>query len=361
VILGNLDFILESQTAPEILQPELQGIKRACNIATVLARQLLDFSRQHVPTLQLVDVNETIGSLGKMLQHLVGRDITVVTQLDADDAVVLARSGALDQILVNLASNARDAIRKYGTLKISTRNVPPVRPTDRGGFDGRDIVIEVTDDGIGMSLASSKRRPDRSRSGQPKVTAPRSRSYGRWRVCVSRTGPTPCRSGNRCVEPQRGRMIRDWLGFSKKSEVKAMFPAGRGVAAPLTILIVDSSAMLRTMLKRVSQLSGIPIATILEASDRAGAFDVLAKCPVDALFVNVDASDGEGMELLRAVQARPEWSRIVRVATGMQSTIGVHGELAALRVRGTLETPFTPDRIRELLWDLISGGPSRVQ
>ncbi len=148
VILGNLDFILESETAPDILQPELQGIKRACNIATLLARQLLDFSREHVPTLQLIDVNQTIGSLSTMLQHLVGRDIIVHTQLEADDAVVLARSGAIDQILVNLASNARDAIRKHGTLKISTRNVPAA-----GHGDGDDIVIEVTDDGVGMSPA----------------------------------------------------------------------------------------------------------------------------------------------------------------------------------------------------------------
>jgi DNA-binding NarL/FixJ family response regulator len=132
------------------------------------------------------------------------------------------------------------------------------------------------------------------------------------------------------------------------------------VPAPLTILIVDSSAMLRTMLKRVTQLSGIPIATILEASDRAEALDVLAKCPVDALFVNVDAIGGEGMELLRVVLAHREWSRVVRVATGAQSTVGVHDELAALRVRGVLETPFTPERIRELLWDLISGGSSQV-
>ena len=158
VILGNLDFILESETAPDILQPELQGIKRACNIAGLLARQLLEFSREHVPTLQLVDVNDTITGLTTMLQHLVGRDITVVTDLRADDAVVLARNGAIDQILVNLASNARDAIRGCGTLTISTRNVPPLRVADRvGGFDGRDVVIEVSDDGIGMAPALQSR------------------------------------------------------------------------------------------------------------------------------------------------------------------------------------------------------------
>ena len=73
-----------------------------------------------------------------------------------------------------------------------------------------------------------------------------------------------------------------------------MTPVNPGVAAPLTILIVDSSAMQRTMLKRVMQLSGIPIATILEASDRPEALDVLDKCPVDALFVSVDSAAVEG-------------------------------------------------------------------
>ena len=65
---------------------------------------------------------------------------------------------ATENTLAEGACNARDAIRQRGTLTLSTRNVPPVRPSDRiGGFDGRDLVIEVTDDGIGMSPALQAR------------------------------------------------------------------------------------------------------------------------------------------------------------------------------------------------------------
>jgi PAS domain S-box-containing protein len=157
VILGNLDFIIESETAPDILQPELQGIKRACHTATTLTRQLLDFGSERAPALQLVDVNETIATLSTMLQHLVGRDIRVVTALEAEDAVILSRAGALDQILVNLASNARDAIQKDGTLTIATRNGQPAASTLHRRCAAGEIVIEVTDDGAGMSPALQAR------------------------------------------------------------------------------------------------------------------------------------------------------------------------------------------------------------
>jgi len=63
----------------------------------------------------------------------------------------------------------------------------------------------------------------------------------------------------------------------------------------------------------------------------------------------------EGMELLRAVQAHGEWSAMVRVATGTTDAGAPHDELAALRVRGVMETPFRSERVRELLWDLIAG------
>jgi PAS domain S-box-containing protein len=153
VILGNLDFILESATAPPTLHPELYNIQRAGRMAEVLAQQLLEFSRDSRAAVELVDVHRTLAALATTVQHLVGREVVVSTVLRAEDDLVLARRGVLDQIVYNLASNARDAISGRGTLTITTRNArlaPP--PLGRPGVVEDDtLIVEVTDSGAGMT------------------------------------------------------------------------------------------------------------------------------------------------------------------------------------------------------------------
>jgi PAS domain S-box-containing protein len=153
VILGNLDFILDSATAPSTLHPELYSIQRAGRMAEVLAQQLLEFTRDSRPAVELVDMHRTLQALATTVQHLVGREIVVTTQLRAEDDLVLARRGVFDQIIVNLASNARDAIGGRGRITIATRNArvaPP--PGGRAGIVDNDVLIlEVTDSGAGMT------------------------------------------------------------------------------------------------------------------------------------------------------------------------------------------------------------------
>jgi DNA-binding NarL/FixJ family response regulator len=126
-----------------------------------------------------------------------------------------------------------------------------------------------------------------------------------------------------------------------------------GVAGPLTILIVDRSPMRRAMLKRVRQLSGVPIATIVEAAGRRGALDAPARGPVNALFVEVDPVEPDGIDLLRAVHDRDEWRHVVCVATGAGPARSTATQSPALPLRGTLEMPFTAPRIRELLSNVL--------
>jgi PAS domain S-box-containing protein len=105
VMVGNLDFILESN-APSTILPELEGIKKAGDIAMALARQLLNLASTTISSPQRLDAHTTIASLSTMLRHVVGRQIKIETSLNAGDATILARFGVLDQILVNLVTNA---------------------------------------------------------------------------------------------------------------------------------------------------------------------------------------------------------------------------------------------------------------
>ena len=137
VMVLNLDFILESQPGATVL-PELEGMKRAAELARGLAARVLEHSRASGAAPQRVDVNASIASLIRVLQRLAGPNIVLATNLRADMAVVLARFGVLDQILVNLVGNARDAIHGSGTVVIETRTI------------GDRLVLAVSDDGEGV-------------------------------------------------------------------------------------------------------------------------------------------------------------------------------------------------------------------
>ena len=109
LILGNAEFLLESTSEPAARR-EIGAIKNAGIAAGDLSRQLLQLSRSSASTRQRVDVNSSIDSLRNGLQRLLGRRLNLVTRLEAEHAAILAPSGAIDQIIVNLVANARDAM-----------------------------------------------------------------------------------------------------------------------------------------------------------------------------------------------------------------------------------------------------------
>ena len=125
-----------------------------------------------------------------------------------------------------------------------------------------------------------------------------------------------------------------------------------GIAAPLTMLIVDRSPMQRAMLKRVLQLSAVPIAAIVDTPHHADALAQLASAPVHALFVGVDPPGDHGLELLRVVVQRDEWRQVVCVATGAHPVAALAHQ-PSLPPHRTLETPFTVAGVREVLRELI--------
>ena len=126
-----------------------------------------------------------------------------------------------------------------------------------------------------------------------------------------------------------------------------------GVQKPLNILIVDDSAMMRAMLKRVTQLSGVPIAQILEASNGREALAVLEAHPVDVLFTDINMPEMNGVELLRQVNQRPDWQAILRVVVSTDGSTARRVELSSLKVRCCVEKPFRPEMVRDVLSELI--------
>lgn len=122
----------------------------------------------------------------------------------------------------------------------------------------------------------------------------------------------------------------------------------------LTILIVDDSAMMRSMLKRAAAASGAPIGQVLEASNGREALEVLTTKTVDALFTDLNMPEMGGAELLRHVKERRDLDRLLRVVVSTDGTTERRMELSALGVRCCIEKPFKPEIIRDLLGELIA-------
>ncbi len=120
VILGNADLLLET-TPTGVQQHYAEQIKKATRRAAELTRQLLAFSRKQILHPAILDLNAVVRDVGKILQRLIGEDVQIVTDLETSLDSTLADRGQIEQILMNLATNARDAMPNGGTFTIRTR------------------------------------------------------------------------------------------------------------------------------------------------------------------------------------------------------------------------------------------------
>lgn len=128
------------------------------------------------------------------------------------------------------------------------------------------------------------------------------------------------------------------------------------VGAAPNVLIVDDSAMMRTLIKRVTAMVDVPIGTIFEAANGREALDVLEHQPVDCVFTDINMPVMNGAELLKAMLERPEWRHIVRVIISTDGSSARRAEMADLNVKAYVEKPFRPEVMRDVLCDLRSAG-----
>ncbi len=155
--------ILKMKTANGELQTYVEQILTASQKATELVQNLLAFSRQQAINLKPLSINGTITATQKLLQRLVTEDITIKTVLSPDDITVMADQSQIDQILFNLATNARDAMPNGGTLTIATKAAvldDEFRRFHGYGKPGRYAFLSVSDTGAGMDEATRERAFD---------------------------------------------------------------------------------------------------------------------------------------------------------------------------------------------------------
>lgn len=155
-IRGHADLLRED-LPDDIGITEIDGINDAAQRAGALTRQLLAFSRQQVMQLQVLDINAVVTQMHNLLRRLIGDNITLVTRLDANAAAIEADRAQLEQVLMNLVLNARDAMPKGGELTIRTANAVLTEiDAERSPFvkPGHYVLLLVSDEGVGMDAAT---------------------------------------------------------------------------------------------------------------------------------------------------------------------------------------------------------------
>lgn len=133
-------------------------------------------------------------------------------------------------------------------------------------------------------------------------------------------------------------------------------PEINNAAAPAApnILVVDDSAVMRTMIKRAAALTGLPLGQIFEAADGQAALGVLAREHVDALFTDINMPVMTGIELLREMDGNDRWRQILRVVISTDGSDPRRAEADALNVRFYVNKPFRPEVMRDVLSSLTA-------
>ena len=154
IIIGYSQMVKEDDLLPAELRENLDQVLAAARRAEDLTRQLLTFSRKKVLQPRTADLNEVVAGISKMLQRIIGEDITLIVEHAEGPSLVVAGEGLIEQVLLNLAINARDAMPKGGRLSIATGRITSDQAGVQGqllGSKGEFVWLRIADTGCGMT------------------------------------------------------------------------------------------------------------------------------------------------------------------------------------------------------------------
>src|SRR6202522_761438 len=159
VINGYTEVLLEQLEKDSSMHSKVQSIQQSADRAATLTRQLLAFSRKQLLELKVVDVNTVVGDMERLLRPLIGENIELVTRLSTQTGRTRADAGQLEQVIMNLVVNAKDAMPEGGKLTVQTADVTARQSFSERRFiqPGRYTVISVSDTGHGMDKETQSR------------------------------------------------------------------------------------------------------------------------------------------------------------------------------------------------------------
>src|SRR6267378_3111158 len=351
-ILGCTQLLLHATPPEDARREDVEEIKNAGLRAAELTRQLLAFSRRQVLAPKLLDMNAVVANMDKMLRRLIGEDVALVTQLAADLGPVSADPGQLEQVLLNLAVNARDAMPQGGRLTIETANVVLTEEYSERHHrlpPGQYVLLAVSDTGVGMDEATQKHL------FEPFFTT-KEVGKGTGLGLATVYG----------IVKQSGGYIWVYSESGHGTTVKIYLPRVPGVAeAPVpvteptpvrggdeTVLLVEDAAPVRTLARRSLEARGY---RVLEAPDGPAALALSASHGggIDILVNDVVMPGMSGRELAERLAPQRPTMKVLYTSGYTDDTMVRQGVLNA--GVAFLQKPFVPDTLTRKVREVLDG------
>ena len=353
VILFHANVIETELGSAAALGEDARWIREAAERATTLTRQLLAFSRRQTIKPEVLNLNETVRSMEKMLRRLIGEDIDLRVGLAADLASVEADVSQVEQVILNIAVNARDAMPEGGRLVIETSNTevdeaeaarrPPMRA-------GRYVMMTFADTGTGMDDNT------RTHAFEPFFTT---KEFGKGTGLGLATVYGIVKQSNGFIwldsEPGAGTTLRVFLPRMDRPTTSRRLETGERAdrrGAGETVLVVEDDDMVRKLARRILERAGY---RVLEAADGGEALLVAESSNdrIDLLLTDVIMPSINGRELARRLLASRPTMKVAFTSGYTDDVIARHGVLDP--GVSLVEKPFSAHSLTRVVRDVLDG------
>ncbi len=350
VIAGRGHLLLAGMPPGDPGRRNVELIQQTAERAAVMTRQLLAFSRKQILTPKVLDLSTIVTGIQPILQRLIGENIDLVVEPSATPAWAKVDPGQVEQVIMNLAVNARDAMPEGGRLTFRTAHVTIDEAYARshmGVEAGPTVLLEVSDTGTGMTAEVQ------SHIFEPFFTTkPVGRGTGLGLATVY--GIVKQSGGHIDVssEPGRGSTFQIYLPLAEEAESEALAetPASRHAGGSETVLLVEDEEDVRELAREILTLMGY---TVLTASEPAEALRISLEHTgvIDLLVTDVVMPGMSGRQLADRLTAERPGLKVMFMSGYTDNAIVHHGVLEP----GTafVQKPFTPESLTRKVRDVL--------
>ncbi len=349
VINGYCDLILNRLQPGDPFFKEINQIYSAGKRASSLTNQLLAFSRKQIIQPHILNLNSQVQELEKMLRRLIGEDIELFTDLDAELGYVKMDPGQFDQIIMNIVVNARDAMPKGGKLTIETANVVLDREYIRSHAQvkpGKYVMLAISDTGIGMT-------PEVMRHIFEPFFTTKGRSKGTGLGLSTVYGIVKQNNGYIWVysEPGKGTTFKIYLPQQgEAAEATRAEEAAENYRGNETVLVVEDDTNVRELTIQILQENGYCVLIASHAREALRALEEHSG-EIHLLLSDVIMPDLSGRDLVKKAQAIRPNIKVLYMSGYTDNAIVHHGVLEANT--NFIQKPFSPQvllqKVRQVL------------
>ncbi len=358
VIGGYSEFALEELEEADPLRENLVQIKRAAERAADLTRQLLAFSRRQILQPEVVDLAEVVTGTEKMLRRVIGEDIRLELDFSEDLGQIMADPGQLEQILMNLIVNARDAMPRGGRLWIETRNVEldeAAAAQRSGAYAGSYVSLRVRDTGSGMDQRTA------DQIFEPFFTT-KEKGKGTGLGLATVYGIVKQSGGSIWVESEMGQGTAFEVLFPR---IDGTVTTHRGAEVPSelargdeTILLIEDEDALRAVTRTLLSRMGYTVVAA-ENGDKALALYAQDNLNVDVVLSDVVMPGKSGPETVERLREMKPELKVLFMSGYAADTIALHG--AMRDDDGFINKPFSFAQLTQRLRKLLDSESSTCQ